>query len=159
MIETNQVANAKLQEEEEATTIAVKREGGAAPTDIKITADVQEYVDGLRRGMRCERHRTALEDATQVDCLLSCASLEDRDMPELIQALSLKAGMTKLDLSYNGFSDVGLQPLLLLLSNPKALPNLNKLIVKHCNNLTEITARMCVGLKMMRKSLDVKLDD
>eukprot|EP00618_Florenciella_parvula_P018293 CAMPEP_0119507340 /NCGR_PEP_ID=MMETSP1344-20130328/27266_1 /TAXON_ID=236787 /ORGANISM="Florenciella parvula, Strain CCMP2471" /LENGTH=415 /DNA_ID=CAMNT_0007543965 /DNA_START=59 /DNA_END=1306 /DNA_ORIENTATION=- len=150
------VVAAMLEESGEAGAIAAATEEARIQADAAVKAE--EYVEGLRRKHRHDRHVAALEDPTLATVSLSYCDLRPADIGELVDALKKNPVATTVDLNANNHvDDAALQPLLLALANG-AMPEL-KVLNLQGTGASVVSRNMCRGLKMMRKAIEVRFDE
>lgn len=147
----------------EAAAAAILRADAEATGEPAVSAAAQtsaaEYVEDLRRKHRSDRHKAALGDTGMAHINLGYCDLRGPDLGELVE-LAFKANQTAtiLDLSQNPqLDDAALQPLLIALASG-ALPALRELKLQG-TGAAQVTRNMAKGLTMMRKTLDVQLDE
>jgi hypothetical protein len=135
---------------------------------MKTKADMDKMVRQVKKGLRSDKFPSIMKsvvDKTCVKCELRCLSLTDDDVVEVVNALSPKnyelleneVGLEVIDLSYNELTDAGVQKLMFSLAAGRA-PHLKQLNV-HKTLITEVSRRQLAGLKLLRKTLSVLVDD
>jgi hypothetical protein len=93
---------------------------------------------------------------TEAKVSLSCSSINDEDLADVIKVLQQDDIVEELDLSFNDIKDSGLQQLCAALGSG-AGPRLKKLRITH-NQISDMAKRMLTGLKFVRKTLEIEAD-
>ena len=136
--------------------------------DAKLRADraTQQMVKDIKASMRNPKFLPAVDaikNRAVKNAELRCMSLSDDDVKLVVEALPPRgddggdAPLEILDLSYNEITDVGVQELMFALAAGKA-PTLKTFNLRN-TKLTDVGRRQLGGLKMIRKTLTVELDD
>jgi len=107
---------------------------------------------------KSDRWRVSVLENTSNEVRLSFLGMRDEDLDAMVEELRDREHIEHIDLTFNHLKDAGIQRLVGSLANKKCLPGLKTLRV-YKNEFTSLGKQMLSGLKILRKSLEVQIDE